>query len=86
MAETDDWVAMASEYRAIAVLPGAETARDLGAGAGARRTSGKGRASDGDATTATAEVVDLAQTPLRELNQRLHDLAGGADGRALAGR
>jgi glutamate synthase domain-containing protein 1 len=27
MAETDDWVAMASEYRAIAVLPGADTAR-----------------------------------------------------------
>jgi methylamine---glutamate N-methyltransferase subunit A len=27
MAETDDWVAMASEYRAIAVLPGAEEAR-----------------------------------------------------------
>ena len=26
IAETDDWVAMASEYRAIAVLPGAETA------------------------------------------------------------
>jgi methylamine---glutamate N-methyltransferase subunit A len=26
MAETDDWVAMASEYRAIAVLPGAEEA------------------------------------------------------------
>ena len=27
MAETDEWVAMASEYRAIAVLPGAELAR-----------------------------------------------------------
>jgi methylamine---glutamate N-methyltransferase subunit A len=27
MAETDDWVAMASEYRAIAVLPGAQDAR-----------------------------------------------------------
>jgi glutamate synthase domain-containing protein 1 len=27
MAETDDWVAMASEYRAIAVLPGAAEAR-----------------------------------------------------------
>lgn len=27
MAETDDWVAMASEYRALAVLPGAEDAR-----------------------------------------------------------
>jgi methylamine---glutamate N-methyltransferase subunit A len=26
MAETDDWVAMASEYRAIAALPGAESA------------------------------------------------------------
>jgi glutamate synthase domain-containing protein 1 len=26
MAESDDWVAMASEYRAIAVLPGAESA------------------------------------------------------------
>jgi glutamate synthase domain-containing protein 3 len=29
---------------------------------------------------AAAEVVDLAQTPLRELNQRLHDLGGGAGG------
>ena len=27
MAESDDWVAMASEYRAIATLPGAEEAR-----------------------------------------------------------
>ncbi len=26
MAETDDWVAMATEYRAIARLPGADTA------------------------------------------------------------
>ena len=34
-----------------------------------------------DAAEATAvEVVDLAATPLRELNQRLHDLAEGADG------
>jgi glutamate synthase domain-containing protein 3 len=30
--------------------------------------------------TAGAEVVDLATTPLRELNQRLHDLAGGEPG------
>jgi glutamate synthase domain-containing protein 1 len=27
MAETDDWAAMSSEYRAIATLPGAENAR-----------------------------------------------------------
>jgi glutamate synthase domain-containing protein 3 len=31
-------------------------------------------------TAASVEVVDLATTPLRELNQRLHDLAGGAPG------
>jgi amidophosphoribosyltransferase len=27
IAETDEWVAMASEYRSIATLPGAETAK-----------------------------------------------------------
>jgi glutamate synthase domain-containing protein 3 len=32
------------------------------------------------ASTATAEVVDLAQTSLRELNQRLHDRAADAAG------
>ena len=32
------------------------------------------------------EVVDLATTPLRELNQRLHDLAGGAPGRVIGPR
>jgi hypothetical protein len=35
------------------------------------------------ATEAAVEVVDLASTPLRELNQRLHELA---DGRAGARR
>jgi glutamate synthase domain-containing protein 3 len=37
----------------------------------------------GDVSTETAqavEVVDLATTPLRELNQRLHDLADGVAG------
>jgi glutamate synthase domain-containing protein 3 len=32
------------------------------------------------AAAATVEVVDLAVTPLRELNQQLHDLAGEATG------
>jgi methylamine---glutamate N-methyltransferase subunit B len=32
------------------------------------------------ATEAAVEVVDLASIPLRELNQRLHDLAGGVPG------
>ncbi len=32
------------------------------------------------AETTAVEVVDLAVTPLRELNQRLHDLAGGGRG------
>jgi glutamate synthase domain-containing protein 3 len=34
----------------------------------------------GAAPTTAVEVVDLAVTPLRELNQRLHDLAGGRPG------
>jgi methylamine---glutamate N-methyltransferase subunit B len=34
----------------------------------------------GAAEATAVEVVDLAVTPLRELNQRLHDLAVGADG------
>ena len=37
--------------------------------------------STGTASETAVEVVDLATTPLRELNQRLHDLAGGKDGR-----
>jgi methylamine---glutamate N-methyltransferase subunit B len=32
------------------------------------------------AETTAVEVVDLAVTPLRDLNQRLHDLAGGVPG------
>jgi glutamate synthase domain-containing protein 3 len=34
----------------------------------------------GTASETAVEMVDLATTPLRELNQRLHDLAGGKDG------
>ena len=43
LAETDDWVAMASEFRAIAVLPGAEEARVVGAEPGRRVRLGAGR-------------------------------------------
>ena len=82
IAETDDWVAMASEYRAIAVLPGAADAADLGARAGASSTRGRATARrvSVDDRRRAVEVVDLAATSLRELNQRLHDLAGSADG------
>jgi glutamate synthase domain-containing protein 3 len=34
----------------------------------------------GTASGTAVEVVDLATTPLRELNQRLHDVAGSTDG------
>ena len=47
LAETDDWVAMASEWRAIAVLPGAADARDVGAGAGVVYVWEKSARSDG---------------------------------------
>ena len=42
LAETDDWVAMASEYRAIAVLPGRRRRADLGARAVGRLRLGEG--------------------------------------------
>ena len=42
LAETDDWVAMASEWRAIAVLPGAAEARIVGARARRRLRVGAG--------------------------------------------
>ena len=52
-------------------------------GAGSRRRVRVGAREGVSATEAVAaavEVVDLTVTPLRELNQRLHDLAGSADG------
>ena len=76
IAETDDWVAMASEYRAIAVLPGAEDARSWEPEPGAGVRVG---ARGGGVSTAV-ETFDLAETPLRALNQHLHDLAGTSGG------
>ena len=75
LAETDDWVAMASEYRAIAVLPGAADARIWEPEPTVVYAWEKALVGDGGRRPAV-EVVDLAATPLRELNQRLHDLAG----------
>ena len=83
LAETDDWVAMASEFRAIAVLPGANDARIWEA-----RAVGRLRVGEGARVTAVdvaAEVVDLAATSLRELNERLHDLAGATRSRRVEG-
>ena len=86
LAETDDWVAMASEWRAIAVLPGAADGAHVGAGAGRRLRLG---ARDRRVTAACdrrSRSSTSRRRPLRELNQRLHDLAGDAGAAALAGR
>src|SRR5262249_56170645 len=61
--------------------PGRRGCADLGAGADRRLRLGEGAGSVSVGsteltTTAGAAVVDLASTPLRELNQRLHELAG----------
>ena len=65
LAETDDWVAMASEYRAIAVLPGAAEARVWEPAPGRRLRVGAGEGlMAAEAAEATAvEIVDLAVTP-----------------------
>ena len=86
MAETDDWVAMASEYRALAVLPGADDARvwepepatRLPLGAARRRRDAC------DVAGGTSKSSTSPTTPLRELNAALH--ARGARRRALARR
>ena len=74
MAETDDWVAMASEYRAIAPLPGAEQAKIWEPAPATvyawSRAAVMARASRNS-------VLDLAQMKLREVNQLLHDTPGG---------
>ncbi len=79
MAETDDWVAMSSEFRAIAVLPGAETAR-IWEPDPATPYIWEGARVRWPSMSPPPRLVDLARTPLRDLNQRLHDLAGDADG------
>ena len=76
LAETDDWVAMASSgarSRSPAPprrAPGSRRPAPAHA-LGARRSDG-GRV---EVTEAAVEVVDLAATPSASLNQRLHDLA-----------
>ena len=62
LAETDDWVAMASEYRAIAVLPGAADARIWEPEPGVVYAWEKALASDGGRAPSDVEVVDLATT------------------------
>ena len=77
MAETDEWVAMASEYRAIAVLPGAEDAVIWEPEPGRVYSWGTARggvmaAPDGHAEEAVLPSTCASDT-VRELNQRLHD-------------
>ena len=62
MAETDDWVAMASEYRAIAVLPGRRGRARCGSPRRPRSTlgAGAGLMATGDRRR-PIETVDLAE-------------------------
>ena len=74
LAETDDWVAMASEFRSLANLPGRREGEDLGAGAGRRLHL---EPAEGRMIT-----VDLAKTSIRDLNERLHKLPPETNERA----
>ncbi len=84
MAETDEWVAMASEYRAIAVLPGAQDAVIWEPEPG--RVYSWGTAPAPVAAMTTGEVrdallsFDLDHDSVRELNQRLHDAGAPTSG------
>ena len=75
MAENDDWVAMASEYRAIAVLPGAADAETWEPEPGASTAGVRRRWRDGHADASPEALsVDLATETVRALNERLHAL------------
>ena len=75
MAETDEWVAMASEYRAIAVLPGAEHAVTWEPEPGTRLQLGHraGRVMATPQVTRPVLTFDLHTDSVRELNRRLHE-------------
>ena len=77
MAETDEWVAMASEYRAIAVLPGAEDAVIWEPEPGHVYSWGTRRwwrevGGHAGGTAGSCATFDLSGDTVRELNQRLH--------------
>ena len=73
MAETDEYVAFGSEYRALAGLPGIDKAQGLGARAGDRLLLGAVSRHAGHQHA----TIDLVTTPLRELNRS----SAPADGR-----
>ena len=75
MAENDEWVAMASEYRAIAVLPGADAAEVWEPEPGQRLLVGaRATVADGGRRRGRSEHASTStgRRPLRELNRRLH--------------
>ena len=72
MAENDDWVAMASEYRAIAVLPGADAAEVWEPEPARVYSWERERRRDGGRRGAIEARRPARTTPLRELNRRLH--------------
>ena len=61
MAETDDWVAMSSEYRALAVLPGAEDARVWEPEPATVYSLGDGHGGRAGMTTATATTSSTSR-------------------------
>jgi asparagine synthetase B (glutamine-hydrolysing) len=77
LAETDDYVAMASEYQALSSLPGIEHAKDLGAGTGHPVHLGT-RVS---LRSAHMKTIDLSTATVRDLNQALHDQANNVEDR-----
>jgi hypothetical protein len=81
MAETDQYVAFGSEYRALVNLPGIEDAQGLGARAGHRLFLGALRMHSTNLATSPLHQANYApktfrsvEDPLREFNQALHNV------------
>ena len=75
LAETDDWVAMATEYRAIARLPGAEEARIWEPKPRTVYSWGPNGLEEGEDEARAASAVRAAETTVRPAGERA--AAGG---------
>jgi len=73
VAETDDWVAMSSEYRAIAQLPGVDDATVWEPEPARVYTWSLAAPAAG----ATSNSLDMGELTLREVNQALHSARDG---------
>ncbi len=82
LAETEDWVAMATEYRAIAHLPGADDGENLGTGADDDLHLGRARVNELDLQKDGVTGINAASAALPKNTNERHWIISNPDGPA----